>query len=197
MHRFIVIITLATICLTVVSCGTPGKGEERYSNAVLACKCGCGGTPRPYCAHRDCACARTGVAEEAPALAMTAGCSCACGGTTQPACAHRGCVCASLTIDGGDAAAFRDPTGQEETIAACSCGCGGTPRPYCAHKDCACSKAGVATEDGVRTIIKGCKCGCGGTPRPYCAHRDCVCASMTVKGEPTEPFEDPLIRSGR
>ncbi|MBM3461889.1 MAG: hypothetical protein FJX76_07300 [Armatimonadetes bacterium] len=32
------------------------------SEHVATCQCGCGGTPRPYCAYRDCVCAKTRLA---------------------------------------------------------------------------------------------------------------------------------------
>lgn len=158
---------------------------------VAGCQCGCGGTPRPICAHRDCACAQTGLALPKDADPLTAGCQCGCGGTPRPSCAHKACVCAQTTMDGKPAALFQDPTSGEKSVAACSCGCGGTPRPYCAHRGCACGSTGAATTEKADPLTRGCQCGCGGTPQPACAHRACKCAETDLTGARAPKFLDP------
>jgi hypothetical protein len=55
------------------------------------CTCGCGGTPRPFCAHRCSGNPCTGTSakqESSPAADAAKGCACGCGGTPRPACAH-------------------------------------------------------------------------------------------------------------
>lgn len=138
------------------------------------CTCGCGGTPRPYCAHADCKCAKAKqiIGDSATATAAGNGCDCGCGGTPRPYCAYKDCKCAKAK------AILPDNTTLTSAGTACGCGCGGTPRPYCAHKDCQCAKAAKITGDLAAPVAagNGCECGCGGTPRPYCAYKDCKCA---------------------
>jgi hypothetical protein len=64
---------------TIALAGHPAAG----------CTCGCGGTPRPFCAHRCSGnpCTGTSKAPESGADAAK-GCTCGCGGTPRPACAH-------------------------------------------------------------------------------------------------------------
>jgi hypothetical protein len=58
-----------------------------------ACKCGCGGTPRPFCAHRcdgkPCTGNKTAPDDSTPSTTSAAAtCGCGCKGTPRPACAH-------------------------------------------------------------------------------------------------------------
>jgi hypothetical protein len=165
--------------------------------SVARCQCGCGGTPRPYCAHKDCQCAKSKIATVEAAEKLTAGCQCGCGGTPRPYCAHKGCQCASTNIETGQQAPLftTNPAEATETAKGCSCGCGGTPRPYCAHRDCACAK--TVKPAIANALAAGCGCGCGGTPRPYCAHKGCQCASTSVDtGETAQnAFQDPMVIS--
>jgi hypothetical protein len=64
---------------TIALAGHPAAG----------CACGCGGTPRPFCAHRCNGDPCTGKSKtEAPGADAAKGCTCGCGGTPRPACAH-------------------------------------------------------------------------------------------------------------
>lgn len=178
------------LVLFLLLAALPGLACED-AQQVAGCQCGCGGTPRPYCAHRDCACAKTGLALPKEADRLTAGCQCGCGGTPRPACAHKGCVCSQTTMDGKPAAVFQDPTQGDTSVAGCSCGCGGTPRPYCAHRGCVCSSTGAAPAEKADALSKGCQCGCGGTAQPACAHRGCQCAETSLAGGQAPKFLDP------
>src|SRR4051812_22437964 len=57
-----------------------------------ACKCGCGGTARPFCAHRcdGKPCTGNKTADDTPPTSTSAAakCGCGCKGTPRPACAH-------------------------------------------------------------------------------------------------------------
>ena len=64
-----------------------GQGASAAPSPLpQGCTCGCGGTPRPFCAHRCGGDPCTGGAKAQASSA--AGCTCGCGGTPRPACAH-------------------------------------------------------------------------------------------------------------
>jgi hypothetical protein len=136
------------------------------------CTCGCGGTPRPYCAHADCKCAQGKqiIGDSATAVGKGNGCACGCGGTPRPGCAYKDCKCSQAKL------ILRDNTGTVLAGNGCTCGCGGTAQPACAHKDCKCANAKVIRTSTYDEVSK-CACGCGGTPKPTCAHKDCACAN--------------------
>lgn len=164
--------------------------------SVARCNCGCGGTPRPICAHRGCVCAQTGLATPEAARLYSARCQCGCGGTPRPFCAHKNCQCAQTNLETGkQAPTYVDNTGQESAVAKCSCGCGGTPRPFCAHKNCACAQTNAAPLERAQALSARCQCGCGGTPRPFCAHKNCQCAQTSLEtGQPArQSFQDPML----
>ncbi|MBT9584814.1 hypothetical protein IV102_15830 [bacterium] len=173
-----------------------GMARACEHGSVAACNCGCGGTPRPVCAHRDCVCAKSGLATPDAAQKVTASCQCGCGGSPRAYCGTKGCVCGSTNLETGKTApTFVDNTGQESAVAKCSCGCGGTPRPTCAYKECVCAKTQAATKDQALALAAKCQCGCGGTPRAYCGTRGCVCGSASLEtGKPASfAFQDPML----
>lgn len=105
--RLLRALPLLLFCFCLPAC--KGSGDNDLPIAVQNCQCGCGGSPRPYCAHKDCACANTGVATVEAAMELTVGCGCGCGGTPRPYCAHRACQCANLALDGSQVEPFVDP----------------------------------------------------------------------------------------
>jgi hypothetical protein len=166
--------------------------------SLAKCTCGCGGTPRPYCAHKGCVCSQSKAVTVDKAQELTKTCTCGCEGTARPSCAHKDCQCAQTNLETGERApTFMDQTGQDAEVAACSCGCGGTPRPYCAHKGCACASAGAASVEKADALSATCGCGCKGTARPGCAHKNCQCANMSLETgeEASASFQDPMALS--
>lgn len=164
--------------------------------SVARCNCGCGGTPRPTCAYRECVCAKTGLATPEAAQVYSAKCQCGCGGTPRAYCATKNCQCAQTNLETGKLAPpFVDNTGKESSVARCSCGCGGTPRAYCATKNCVCAQTNAAPLERAVALSARCQCGCGGTPRAYCATKNCQCAQTSIEtGQPaSRPFLDPML----